>query len=216
MKREELYDAVMAISNEYNLPVKINKKTKKQELQKMYDNMKTLKNENQLIENDDVEDLIKDELYDILNDDTKYETEDDDEDDSNYTTEIEPLNDNAIEEYEPEPEPEPVENKKLKSKRMKQILKKGSINSLKREVNVMIKQYNIDCDKLLDVLENTEDITDEEIDIVINAYNEVRENTENEINLTIDTFEGNIPETFYTWIEGVLDKKKRQLEKMIA
>lgn len=209
MLREELYEKVMEISNKYGLPVRINKKTKKKELQEMYDNMLKLHTGGDLIEKDDF-------LMDFINDyeeDSNYK--DLSNDDEEYEVEIEPDNDNAMEEDNDNAmEEEKKTNRKIKSTRMKKLLKQ-SINMLKKDVNTIISNYNKETDQLLKSIEGINDLTDGEIEIVITNYNEIREDAENEINLAIETYEGEIPDSFYIWVETQLNRKKRQIEKTI-
>jgi len=212
MKREELYDKVMEISTKYGLPVRINKKTKKAELQKMYNNMNKLATEEELIEVDNYDKIIDNDIQDLLKDyrftDEEDNNDDNDDDDENFEIEINEIKDMN----------EPVEIKqprKIKSSRMTKLLKK-SINSLKREINTIVSNYNKETDDLMNAVEEIKDITEGEIDVVINNYNEIREDAENEINLAIDTYEGEIPDSFYVWVESQLDRKKRRLEKILS
>jgi len=221
MKREELYNKVMEISTQYNLPVRIDKKTRKAELQKIYNNMSniTLKKEDDFLD-DDIKNLLNDYEFDKIDSNgagyitetsqelyepEKDEDEDDDEDDDDY---------DELEEIEDLEKPVEIKPRKVKSVRMEKILKQ-SINSLKRDVNAIIKDYNKECDELMASIEEIKDITDEEIDMAITNYNEIREDVENEINLALETHEGKIPESFYVLVESQLDRKKKQIEKLL-
>jgi hypothetical protein len=205
MKREELYNKVMEISKKYSLPVSINKKTKKAELQKMYNNMSKLSQEEELIENEIIDNDDDNDIQRILE---EYPlTDNDDSDKENVEVEIE-------EEYKASPKQN--NKRKLKSVRMTKILKTQSINTLKKEINTIISKYNKETDGLMDMVEKLDDVTEDEINVVINTYNEIREDAENEINLCIDTYKGSIPESFYVWVESQLDRKKTRLEKIIS
>ena len=195
----------MEISKKYSLPVSINKKTKKAELQKMYNNMSKLSQEEELIENEIIDNDDDNDIQRILE---EYPlTDNDDSDKENVEVEIE-------EEYKASPKQN--NKRKLKSVRMTKILKTQSINTLKKEINTIISKYNKETDGLMDMVEKLDDVTEDEINVVINTYNEIREDAENEINLCIDTYKGSIPESFYVWVESQLDRKKTRLEKIIS
>jgi len=201
MKRPELYNKIIELSDKYGLPVKINKQTKKAILEKVYNNLLQLKNEDKMVDDNMYEDINT-----IISDCTE---------DINFIEQEEiqePIINNDEPELEPELEPEtPIKKKTLKSGKMKKLLKKKSIQELKKEVNKIIIPYNKETNNLIKLLK------EEQIDenMLIEDYNNIREHTENEINLSIDDFDNNIPESFYTWCESLLDTQKNKLEKYI-
>ena len=221
MKREELYEKVMEISNRYGLPVKINKKTKKEELKKMYDNMSKLSQEEELIdltdlnktiEDEDIQDILKDYPFDDEEDDNNVNLDLDDEQDEDYDDEQNEDDDqNEIVDFSTKQKPK----RKVKSNRMQNILKKQSINSLKKQVTTILNKYDKECIQIYNDIKDLGELDDEEIEITIDNYNEVRTDAENEINLTIDAFDGDIPDSFYTWVEGRLDSSKKRIEKFL-
>lgn len=108
---------------------------------------------------------------------------------------------------------------------------KRKLQNKKIDKPLQIKQYKFsDCKKdIKQLLESHKKLInnlyekyrrsildDEDIEDIINTYNDLRNEIENEINMCIDDLENEPPNSFYSWIENSLDLHKNKIEKLIS
>lgn len=227
---KDIYAEIERISAEYGLPIPLTKYARKERLLDLRSDLRALKKEgndsddDNIVAEDDLDELLKsNEVVDEA--ETAVEEAEEEAEEAGEEAEAEAeveAEEEAKEEVKGEAEvggegEVETENSKrlLKSVRMEKLIKKQSLMGLKKSMRPIIAQYNRDVNQLKNQLEELDDITTDEVEAVVNYYNDIRTEAENEINLSIDGFEGNIPETFYIWIENLIDKKHKELHKLI-
>ena len=198
MKRNELYEKIIELSDKYNIPLKINKQSKKSELQKVYDNLEKLKDDNEPIDEEYANTLYVDEV---------------DEDTDNNIDIDKLLNEltflNNTTQSKTKETRRKIKNNKIEKKQIDTSI--SNIQTLKNISNDIINNYIDNIEILIKSINKDVDNSNN----IINDYNELRDTTVNKLNMEIDCYEGKISNSFYTWIESQLDISKNKLEKKL-
>ena len=105
-------------------------------------------------------------------------------------------------------------NKKIE-KPLKIPEKKYTLSDCKKDVKKLLESHKYSINKLYDKYRRTI-LDDEDIDDIVNAYNDLRNEIENEINMCIDDLQNEPSNSFYTWVENSLDLHKNKIQNLIS
>ena len=190
MKREELYKKVMDISTSYKLPIRLDKKTRKAELQKIYDNMSniTLKKQDDYLDLDkDIKNLLNDnseEKSEELEEEEEGEEEEEEQEEEESEEQVEEESEVSEEQEEEEPdeleeeEPEEGEEEEEPEEKLEPLKMNNKKNKsidltkyVKKEVKQYLNAFYINITRLINKYKYVNDITEEELLKIQTKYN---------------------------------------------
>ena len=105
-------------------------------------------------------------------------------------------------------------NKKLSKKLLKIPENKYELKDCKNDVKKLLDSHKQSINNLYNKYRRSI-LDDEDIEDIINEYNILRTDVENELNMCIDDLQDEPNNSFYTWIENSLDLHKNKIEKLI-
>lgn len=105
-------------------------------------------------------------------------------------------------------------NKKLSKKLLKIPENKYELKDCKNDIKKLLDSHKQSINNLYNKYRRSI-LDDEDIEDIINEYNILRTDVENELNMCIDDLQDEPNNSFYTWIENSLDLHKNKIEKLI-
>jgi len=108
-----------------------------------------------------------------------------------------------LDEPEPEPEPEPVKVKPVKVKAKK-------VNEIKLEIKELLKSFKDEVSKIILQFKK-----DNDSDYLIDSYNELRTEAEQEVSEILDENKSKVSESLLDYVDGLIDVQKRRVERLL-
>ncbi len=169
------------------------------------------------------DDTLIDEPYDIgvIEDILDDDYPEDDENLSQYEENQDEEKVNNFDRFELLKESPKSSRKRVVSKELHKPDKSTSytLTQARKDIKELLSSYSKDIEKMLKNYQfkyrKFGNLSESEIDNMVDSYNDKRNNIENEINIIIDSLDNDPSESFYKWIEDYLERQKSRVEKLL-